>query len=574
MTVAPGRGVARGLLAAPALAALGAALALLPHADALARTGDWSYVADGDQLLYMAWSRGAVLRGEPRLVDAVHPRGGPMMHPWAVFVPPALIAHALGTDTRGLAAVWRALGGAGVALGLYAAARAFARDGRVALGLAAFLLCDAGLTFGQPLTRELDVLRRVATGDRGYFEGVPMVAAHLRVVPPALAYPFLLAHYALALRARATGSKRAAAGAAGSFGLLFYIYFYFWTATAAGLALAALLDPKGRRLYLGVLAAGVVIGVPSLLASSAAKASTPPDWLLRTDKFVPIGRFDELLVPKAPAALWLLSAPWVFARRRELAYLWCCAGGALACLNHQVVTRLQIENFHWMMAVGPPLCLLLAGLLTPWFRGRGRLALLGAVVAAQVGLGFGLRWLEATRTAETAFWADVYERLTTDNVLAAIPPGAVLAGDPTAIQFCAALAEVYPLSGRLAEFCSGVTDAELDERLMLNLFLSGLDRGEARGEATRPPGVLGWEAAATRSDRLAREQRERRLALVDAIWSDPSPAAARLGPTHILLPAGAEHPEAALKALGPSRRLASGGSWQVWEMKGAYRGKP
>jgi len=557
-------------VALAALAASGVALAVLPHAAAWVGQGSLNYVADGDQILYMAWSREALRRGVWHMADAVHRRPGPMMHPWPLFVPSALLAHALGLDVRGLEVLWRSVGGAGVALGLYAAVRPVTSGRRLALAAAALLLFDAGFLFGRPLLRGLEILAAVAARDGRYFDGVPMVMAHLRVVPPALALPFLLVHYAFVLRARRGGGRLDAVAAGLTFGALFYVYFYFWSAVLAGAALAAVLDARGRRLYVVVLGLGLAVGLPAVLAGSAVKASAPPDWLLRTDKFVPIGHFREWLVPKLPLGLWLVTAPWVFRGRRDLCYLWCCAGAGFCCLNQQLVTGLQIENYHWIMAAGPTLCLLLAALVLPPAFGPGprwaaRRLLLAALVAGQVTLGLGLRWAEATRTAQTHRWSRVIDGLREDGD--PVPAGSVVAGDPDGVMASAALGEVYPLAGKFVEYCAGVTDAELDERLMLNLYLSGLTREAARREASRPAGTLSWEAAATRSEPLARAQRERRLALIDRVWADPAGPAARFGLTHVLLPASAASPGTALRAVGPTRQVFQRRHWQVWRVE-------
>ena len=393
------------------LAALGALLAALPAILAWWSTGEPRYAADGDELLYRAWSRGAALRGAWRLEDAVHRDGGPMMHPWLLFVPPARLAYALGLDMDGAAILWRVLAGAGIALGLYAALRPALRGPGLALGAAAFLLCDAGFPFGQVAARQAALTVAVLRHRDAYlFATVPQVMAHLRVVTPGLAIPFLLAHYALALRARVAGGAWRAAWAAASFGLLFYAYFYFATVVAAGAALAFALDRGGRRLYATILIGGTALGVPGLVLNYLAKAGTPPDWLLRTDKFAPVGHFSELLLPKSVILILAALGLIIFARRRELIYLWCCAVAALAWANEQVVTGLAIENFHWQQTEFLTCSLLTALVVAPWLAGRGgsrwRAAALGLVLAGQVGLGFWLRGLEATRPRETRHLAE------------------------------------------------------------------------------------------------------------------------------------------------------------------------
>ena len=174
----------------------GSLLAVLPHLIAWARSGDWTYIPDGDGLLYLAWSRGVVLGGEDRLTDAIHSSSGPMMHPWLLFVPLGQFARRLGLDMSGLGVVWRLVSGGLMALGLFAAIRPTTRRAGVAIGLAVFLLFDSGMMFGQVLRREAEILVSLARGSRWFLTGVPRLMPHLRVVTTGLALPALLLHFA------------------------------------------------------------------------------------------------------------------------------------------------------------------------------------------------------------------------------------------------------------------------------------------------------------------------------------------------------------------------------------------
>ncbi|MEO6810484.1 MAG: hypothetical protein ABI353_15320, partial [Isosphaeraceae bacterium] len=241
------------------LAALGCVLAVLPHLIALAQTGDWTYIADGDELLYLAWSRDCVLHGRAHLIDAVHLVSGPMMHPRLIFVTPGLAGHWFGLGMTEIGILWRILAGIGIALGFYVAVRpGLARPG-LALALAAFLLFDTGVAFGQLVQRTGEVVVSIWQSRSEFFATAPQMSPHLRVVTPGLAIPFYLVHLGLTLQARIRGDRRSIMLASLSFGLLFYVYFYFWTAAALGLVLAFMVDSKARRLYATVLVLGGVV---------------------------------------------------------------------------------------------------------------------------------------------------------------------------------------------------------------------------------------------------------------------------------------------------------------------------
>ncbi|HEY2154329.1 MAG TPA: hypothetical protein VGH33_01780, partial [Isosphaeraceae bacterium] len=469
-----------------ALAAGGAILAVMPYLVRAAMSCDPTYIADGDGLLYLAWSRDIVRHGGVTMTDAIQRPSGPMMHPWLLFVPPARVAHALGLGMTGLGVVWRLMAGPAVALGLYAAVRPFTKSARGAAALAAFLLFDAGLLFGQIVQRQGWVLASVASGSGSVVKDVPKLMPHLRVPTPALALPFLLVHFALAHRARRLGTARSALAAGISLGLLFHVYFYFSTAAALGTILALLLDRRGRRTYALMLAAAAFLAAPAIVAGAQIKASTPPDWLVRTDKFLPIGRFDRtyLMVPKVLILEWLAAAWFVFRARRELIYLWACTGAGLVLANQHILTGFNLEDFHWSNAYGTSFSLLLALLVLPWLpRLRGWRWIAPLILAAQVAAGSGLRVVEAAESKESNYFLEMLRAWRGEDF--SIPPGSIVAAPPDLLLLLGAIEEVDPLGGRLVDYSSVTTDDERADRDSLNLALIGFTPEEVVAEIAR-----------------------------------------------------------------------------------------
>lgn len=522
-----------------ALTLAGILLAIVPHLVNLARTGDAEFIADGDAMLYLAWSRDILRHGSWNLVDAVHRPSGPMMHPWILFGPPALVAHALGLGPGGLGVIWRVLAGAGMAWGFYAAARPFVATPRGAAGLAAFLLFDAGVLFGQVGQRQIEIALSMARGSTDYVGGVPRIMAHLRVPPPALAIPFLLAYYAMAHRARRLGTTRSALAAGVALGLLFHAYFYFATAAVAGAVLAWALDPAGRRTYGRMLVAGLVVAAPAVVAGAWIKSGTPPDWLLRTGKFVPVGRLDRgrLILPKVLILEWAVAGWFVLRRRRDLLLLWCSTAAGLALANQQVVTGMELENFHWTYAYGLAFSLLLPLLILPGLsRWKGWRWAVPGLIVVQVMLGVALRAFESTQSAETV--ADRARLVAWRGEGLDLPPGAVLAGPEPLLLLIAAVEDVDPLSGRLVEFSSAATDVERDRRVALNRLLSPV-ADESTSSAPSSPTIA------------------------EAIEADPGAWIARFGVTHALVPSG-KAPPGAIE--GWARREARGRTLDLWRV--------
>ncbi len=533
-----------------ALAAAGTALAVVPHVVRAVRTGDSTYIADGDNLMYLAWSRDMVRHGSLDLTDAIRRPSGPMMHPWLLFGPSALIAHALGLGMAALGVVWRLLAGPSLALALYAVVRPFVKSPRAAAGLAAFLLFDAGLLSGQLVQRQAEILLSLARGGADVLGDVPRLLPHLRVPTPALALPFFLAHLALAHRARRLGTTASALAAGASLGLLFHVYFYFATAAALGTVLAWLLDRGGRRTYAIMLVVGGLIAAPAVIVGARIKASTPPDWLVRTDKFAPVDRRDphNLIVPKLLIVEWVVAAWFVFRSRRDLLYLWACTGAGLALLNQHVVTGVNIENFHWIYAYGMAFSLLVALLVLPWLsRVPGWRWLAPLLVAGQVLIGSGFRVAEVG-SKESNHYLDMLDDWRSDGF--SIPPGTVVAAHPDLLLLLAAFEEVNPLGGRLVDYSSATRDDERHERESLNLALIGFTPEEVVAEIAR-------------THHLTDAERESRRVRVAELAAWPGQGIARFGVAAIVAPAGRRPPP----VLGDRPRLEKGGrTWDLWHV--------
>ena len=126
---------------------------------------------------------------------------------------------------------------------------------------------------------------------------------------------FLFLHFGLAWR-RDVLQPRANLLAALSFGLLYYAYFYFWTAVFAGTVLAWFLDPKGRRLHAQILIVGTLVGLPSLIDNYWIKSSTGTDWLIRTEKFAPLLRFENLMIFRGLLLKYAVVGLWIFRAAR------------------------------------------------------------------------------------------------------------------------------------------------------------------------------------------------------------------------------------------------------------------
>lgn len=457
-----------------------------PHLRAWALSGDPAFVADRDELeLYLPTSTRAYLEHPWHLEDPVPPGGGRTMFPWLQLGPGILLARACGAGPLGVSLAWRLLAGLLIGGLSYVALRQVLRRPTVALGLSLWLLADLGLVFGKPLTYHLGALLGLWRGDEAYLSGWPKLHANWRLITPALSWPWLLGVAILwtRLALRPTPRRRALAGAA--LGLLVGVYFYHWTAAALGLALWFVLVPERRREALHLAWIAVAVGLPALIASSLLKAEAPPDWLLRSDKFVPIGRLAELAFPKAAWLLWALLTPWAARARRELLPLCCVAGAALALLDHQLLSGLQIENWHWQYTYGPLLSLLLALALGAlwerrWPAGAPRALALGAGLVALLFFGSGLYLRDAG--CRSALTEELNAALRDYRAHHAGQARGLVAGERTYVSLAAATEGARPLAGELLRFSPAISAAAWEERIGLDGALRGLSAGEFRVE--------------------------------------------------------------------------------------------
>ncbi|MBX6311807.1 MAG: hypothetical protein IRY99_02635 [Isosphaeraceae bacterium] len=331
--------------------------------------------------------------------------------------------------------------------------------------------------------------------------------------------------------------------------------------------MALALDASHRWVYFHTGWIGGLCGLPALINNALLRYSTSSDWLQRSDKFMPIGRFDELLLPKSALVLLLVGLVWVWLRRRELTYLWSLAFSGLFLLNQQVLTGLQIENFHWIYVYGPCLSLLLALLVAGEFLRadlpRPALAALWLLGAVHLADGFWLRAQEALRTRQTReILADFacYRQQRLGGPTERLAPNAVLAGAPEFLELGAILEDQRPLDHYCLLLSPSIDDAEWDRRVALNDYLRGFDRADfARcQEATLSKGWGPWvRDVALRAKRLAA-----RLSAFDAIRAHPAAALEEFAVRYVALPANQPPPEYLREGW---RRLQGGPSWQVWE---------
>ncbi|HEY2156723.1 MAG TPA: hypothetical protein VGH33_13915, partial [Isosphaeraceae bacterium] len=219
-----------------ACALLGLVIAISPHLAKWFAEGTLDYVADGDDVLYLAISRVPYYDGwslrDPFATPDEHV---PTLYAWLQFVPLAKLAKLLGLSALRTALLWRAVGGLLLGASLYAIFRQLLggtrRPTAWALGCALICLTDAGFARGQPLVKSLSILWGL--GDPSNRLG-PNGLSQYRVVTPILNLPWLLLLIAVLVPGGRRGWWTWALGAI-CLGLCLQLYFFFWTAALLGI---------------------------------------------------------------------------------------------------------------------------------------------------------------------------------------------------------------------------------------------------------------------------------------------------------------------------------------------------
>lgn len=281
---------------------VGILLSILPHLAAKTRTGSFDWVADTDELGIYLPVASKLYHSDTfqfQLSDPVSPRRDPTVFPWTQLAPGALIARALKTGPLPVGLIWRTLAGLMVGLAWYLLFFYWCRTGWLASAAAIFLMADWELLTAKLFFRQILVGGQLMTGAADHLLATkPNLMPQWRIMTPGLSLGFLLFYASALLRAldRRTMSAVTLAGVA--CGALFYVYFYYWTAAGLSLLMCAFLFRQHRHVFLATGAVGVVLGLPSLISNYLFQATFNSDWLARTDKFVEIGHFQDLILPK------------------------------------------------------------------------------------------------------------------------------------------------------------------------------------------------------------------------------------------------------------------------------------
>jgi hypothetical protein len=503
----------------------GVLLAMLPHIISAVRYHDPYWAADYDDVeCYGPVISQAYFNHPFTLGDGVHDDGSAGMYDRMQFVPFILAARAMHLGPQRVTMLMRLFGGITIPIATFCLLRSLIGNRWLICAVCLLFLADAGTITGAPMVRMIRQAIELLRGNTGeMFATLPHLQPQWRILNPAGTLAWLMLAVWMLLLVHETASKRRVVVAGISVGVLFYILAFYWTSVMLALVILLVASPARRRSYLTVGAIALVIGMPSLISTVHAGAHAHPDWRLRAEKLMPIGHFQELLIPRAACAIAIGSALWIWKCRsaRKAAPLLAMLIAGLLLTNHQIVTGLQLENFHWDYAWGPCAWLLAIVMLTcclstaRWF--APAMLFLSALFVA---LALWMRALEATRSAESILLTSQYRAFVANQSnREPLRPNAVIAGDPAAVNFAVLLENQRPLSGYPILICPSISNDQWHRRRALNQILLGQSRGEYEQDLRKRLSI-GW-GPWSRDSRRRDEEIARAMAIFDDVAKDP-----------------------------------------------------
>ena len=579
---------------------LGLAMALLPSIVQRIQTGLPVWIANGDEVYYIAVGSQSYCNHPSYLSDPVLRSGGTSLFRQLPLLPGVWLARAFNLGPLGINICWRVLGGLSLGAAWYVLVRQFVRDRWLAAALTAILLADRGLLGAGLVFRQVQGFARLLSGNPWIVQAAYLHPAW-RLASPALTMAFLLLHIWLVTRARLSPTRLWLILSGISFGLLFHVYPYYWMTAALALGLAFLIDRDGRLVYLYTSAVALPIGGLRLYWDWTLTRSRGIDWLIRTGKFIEVSRFADLKPPILAGLILIAGLVWIWKRQRQAIYLWTMALAGYVLFKNHILTGRNLENYHWYYVWGPCcsllLLLMIADLLArdegmarvqspidpgdhdggnyddaalpPRRVGKGRIAFLAlmAVAAADVAMGLSLRSAETFLAESTLLVENCtdYRAQRIDTASFRLVAGSTVAGADYFASFASILENQRPLYNYWVYLSPYINDAEWYDRIALNQYLLGQDGASFAVWASKMflnGGQMGW--GPWRRDPLDGERRYRSLlSAYDAMAQAPNAALDRFGVRYVGLPAGQDPPGYLIKESWT--RLQEGPFWQVWE---------
>ena len=482
-----------------------------------------------------------------------------------------MLAKTLHLGPQGVSVLWRIWAGFSMGVCFYLIYRANTRSVLLATALTLLTFADIRM-FSKPVVYTIVTAIKLALGRAdGYFTSDASLFPQWRIITPGVSFFGLLLYIWLIQRAVRQPSLGRIVAAGLALGLTFYDYFYFWTAIGLSLLILLAVDFRRWKVYLFTGIIGLLVGLPNVLHGMYIKNSTPSDWLIRTDNFLPIPRFSELLIPTGQILLLAVAFAWMLWRgRRDLLPLGCLAISGIILSNHQILTGLQIQNFHYAYVWAPASYLLLLILIADGLEARASWPVFARVVGVGfvvlfVSTGLYLRGLQVTRfqgSVALSEDAKAYRAMRIHPDAPDLVPNAVVAGDPKFITIAISLENLRPLIDYVLRFSPRIQNPEFNERIALSAYLAGVSREKFLTQYADPLTGKEW-GPANRDPEYRQDVIDERTQAYDAIVANPGPWIRRFHVRYVARDSALPPPPRVDH--GRFRTIQQGPEWTLWE---------
>ncbi|MEA5575973.1 hypothetical protein [Anabaena sp. UHCC 0451] len=478
-------------------------LSILPHLAVFFQHGTFEYLADGDDVVYLAIAKapyyGEWLLRDPftRPTDAI-----PTLYAWLQFVPITKLASLLGIPLILAPVIWRILGGAFLGLSLYILFRLLFENTKRSTFWACvctiICLCDGGF-IGRSLIENFINLKAVISNGVLPRPIGNAVLPQYRIVTPLLNLPLLLLLPCFFLPVVRRNWQTALLG--GIFlGGCVHLYFFYWTTAFLALGIYGLvylflgwrgIISKNRTVeelwFVGlILLGGLIIGLPQIISNSAIFSA--PEFKVILER---MSRGRKLLLNDPFRMIYLINLwTWlqlivgaiaiIYFRYFNLVIIWIMTCSGYILMNSAILTGLEFENYHWNYITRPFGEILLLGSFVLIFQNKkifNRVIKILVVTILLTGI-FGRNY-EALHATEPVQYSKILEELRPLRPsLAQIDKNSILAG-----SFEANVASLFTQGGQLFQFnqtshSSVVSDSNVLERHALNAWLLGYTLSE------------------------------------------------------------------------------------------------
>jgi len=245
--------------------------------------------------------------------------------------------------------------------------------------------------------------------------------------------------------------------------------------------------------------------------------------------------------------------------------LWALICSGVILNNHQIITGLQIQNFHWKYVYGTAssffVLLIIVDLISSLQIPKKIVVYFLVFISSFYLITSIWLWNKASQASNFVNYNTTYhEYLKQKSSRVSLEPKSVIAGDDKFSSIGIITDNQRPLFGYTVNLSPSVDNAEYNERQVLNFYLLGLDRSQLQPMMNQYI-TMSWGPWAR--DPKKRQQLLQSLAKkYDDVVSEPTKYIRKFQVKYVALPMKVPQPEYLKNGW---KLLQNGPTWQIWK---------